>query len=327
MRSLHSTLLFCLATLLCCSVALADGVGSVTSASGGVSLLFQGKTTPVAVGQSLVLGDELDTSSNGRVEFQLADGTIISLTPGSRFVINQYDYDDAGQRPGLGLFNLFTGGMRAITGAISRFQHRVEVTTPVATIGIRGTEFVGEIGDEGMDVSMLEGQGVFVRNPQGDQVELNQAGHTTHLAFHRLADGRYNVEKPLPPRFLRKEELDGLQHRVDWMDHHRVEHVRAMRTRFERLDRAHGSGPFQRGPRFDGGRLQGGMTRRQLARREGRGGEERARRSGEEARRGGEQARHGGQVGRQPKQARNEFQHAGAAHRALAGHAARRERR
>jgi len=250
-------LLLGLSALLLCQPALAGSIGEVTSLSGSVSLKHQGLSSTAANGAALEAGDELDTGSNGRVEFQLTDGTLISLTPSSRFVLNQYDYDEAGKRPGLGLFQLFTGGMRAITGALSRFQHRVEVTTPVATIGIRGTEFVGEIGEGGLDVSMLEGQGVFVRNLQGDQVELNQAGHATHLAFQRLADGRYRVERPEPVRLLRREDIDRLQRRIDWLDHTRSQRVRAMRARFERLDRAHGAGPFQRGPHFGGAHRRG----------------------------------------------------------------------
>lgn len=255
---LKNTLLLLLCGLLPAHAAWADEAGSVTSASGTVSHVHAGATQAAAVGQELDVGDELDTGGNGRVEFQLADGSLVSLTPNSRFVINQYDYDEKGQRPGLGLFSLFTGSMRAVTGAISRFQHRVEVTTPVATIGIRGTEFVGEIGEQGMDVSMLEGTGVSVRNPQGEQVELNQAGHSTHLGFQRLADGRYEVGHPEAPRILRAEELGRLQQRVDWIDHNRRERVRALRAHFERFDRAHKEGePIQPGPRFRGGRWGG----------------------------------------------------------------------
>ena len=233
------TCLFYLVLLLLSRMAVADNsahdsVGTITSLSGQVNLVRAGQTLKASVNQALQAGDVLNTGRTGRVELQLSDDSLISLSPNSSFRLTQYDYDSSGSRPGTGLFDLFKGALRAVTGAItSGSSHRFEVNTPVATIGIRGTEFTTEIGDEGLDVSMLEGKGVYMRNTSGDQVELNQGRQTTHMAFHRLEGGGFRVERPIMPRLLRDEEFNGLQRRISWLDHRRADAVHAMRARFE----------------------------------------------------------------------------------------------
>lgn len=237
------------------SPAFADEeAGNITSVKGNVQFVHLGAAQAAIYGQVLEVGDELDTSANGRVEFQLSDGSLVSLTPNSRFRIDHFDYADSGDHESVGLFSLFEGGLRAVTGAISRFQHRVEITTPVATIGIRGTEFVGELGESGADVAMIEGTGVYVRHPDGEQLDLNQAGHSAHVGAHRGSDGALVADRLEPLRMLRSEELQRLQARVDWLDHERRERLRTIRAHFERMDRSRQPGEsILQGPRFHGG--------------------------------------------------------------------------
>ncbi len=51
----------------------------------------------------------------------------------------------------------------------------------MATIGVRGTDFWGGYGltENGFDVVMLEGHGVYVDSASGGHVELEKAGQGT----------------------------------------------------------------------------------------------------------------------------------------------------
>jgi hypothetical protein len=75
------------------------------------------------------------------------------------------------------LFELAKGAFRSITGFMTKRQHRFEVQTATATLGVRGTDFWGGYGltENGLDVVMLEGHGVYVKNAFG-QLELDQPG-------------------------------------------------------------------------------------------------------------------------------------------------------
>lgn len=127
-------------------------------------------------------GDHVLTLMNSIAEFKLRDGSIITVGKESEFVFKQYElYKNANKKPNLALFELVKGAFRSITGSITKREHRYEIQTVVATMGIRGTDFWGGFGltENGLDVMMIEGKGVYVVNPKGEQVELDKAGMGT----------------------------------------------------------------------------------------------------------------------------------------------------
>jgi len=87
-------------------------------------------------------GDTLITGINGRVQLRFSDGSLISLQPRSEFRIDDYRFDMQQQR---GFFSLVRGALRTISGAVGkRDPDDYRMTTPTATIGIRGTEYLLE---------------------------------------------------------------------------------------------------------------------------------------------------------------------------------------
>lgn len=156
-------------------------VGEVTRLEGRVLLERQGRSFPPFTGLRLCRGDRFTTAPGAIAELRLRDGSRITVGKDSVFTIADYRlYRD---RPNSALFDLTRGAFRAITAAITTRPHRFEVRTPVATIGVRGTDFWGGYGltPEGLDVIMLEGKGVYVRTAAGT-VELDQAGLGTTVS-------------------------------------------------------------------------------------------------------------------------------------------------
>jgi hypothetical protein len=87
-------------------------------------------------------GDTLITGINGRVQLRFSDGSLISLQPRSEFRIDAYRFDMQQER---GFFSLVRGALRTISGAVGkRDPDDYRMTTPTATIGIRGTEYLLE---------------------------------------------------------------------------------------------------------------------------------------------------------------------------------------
>ena len=95
-----------------------------------------------ANGSLVRTGDTIVTGLDGRAQIRFSDGSLVSLQPRSEFRIDDYQFDMAQQR---GFFSLLRGALRTISGAVGkRDPADYRMTTPTATIGIRGTEFLVE---------------------------------------------------------------------------------------------------------------------------------------------------------------------------------------
>ena len=127
--------------------AAAEPVGEVTFVSGVVSSQREG--TParfLAKGDPLHEGDVISTSATGYTQISFKDGTRLTLRPNTVFAIDRLS-DTAGQEAAL--FRLVKGGVRALTGLISKRNPRAaQIDAVTATIGIRGTSFDARICDK-----------------------------------------------------------------------------------------------------------------------------------------------------------------------------------
>ena len=128
-------------------LAGADTAGTVDFAAGNVMLVYDnGDRETLSKGMSVSAGDTIRTGYRGLAQIRMTDGGYISVQKNSSFRIDEYAYDPAqgGQKKNRGLFSLLEGGFRAITGFLGADNYSVK--TPVATIGIRGTEYSAELG-------------------------------------------------------------------------------------------------------------------------------------------------------------------------------------
>lgn len=151
------------------TLALAAGAARVDFSSGNVSAISaSGAQRPLAKGAEVAPGETIATGDNGRTQLRFADGAQMSLQPKSEFRIEAYEHK--GGEGDKGFFNLLRGGLRTITGLIGRGnKDAYRVTTQVATIGIRGTEY--SVGYTGPD-----GQGVLIHTGEGAVEVCNAAG-------------------------------------------------------------------------------------------------------------------------------------------------------
>jgi hypothetical protein len=138
-----AALLLWLALMLACLSAYAaeaERIGEVSQVSGVVSAQRQGEADRfLAKDQPLFEGDVITTSATGYVQLTLKDGTKLTLRPSTTFAVDRLRHG-AGEE--IAAFRLLKGGMRALTGLISkRNPNGAQVSTQNATIGIRGTSF------------------------------------------------------------------------------------------------------------------------------------------------------------------------------------------
>jgi hypothetical protein len=117
------------------TVSLVLGKATIESGSGKLSRTLK-PGSPVRV------HDQIVTSTNGHVHIHFVDDALVSVRPDSRLEITRYDYDPA--RPALSAvkFDLIEGVTRAISGkAAKAARQRFRLNTPIAAIGVRGTDF------------------------------------------------------------------------------------------------------------------------------------------------------------------------------------------
>src|SRR5262249_6769685 len=105
--------------------------------------------------QALQRGAELDNgdtvrTAEGRAQLRFSDGAYVSLQPDSEFAIRDYRFDGKTDGTERGFFGLLKGAMRTVSGLVGRVNRdQYQVTTPTATIGIRGTGGVIQVRGDG----------------------------------------------------------------------------------------------------------------------------------------------------------------------------------
>ncbi|MEX1196398.1 MAG: FecR family protein [Pseudohongiellaceae bacterium] len=142
---------------------------------GTVSLLLgkawlesgDGERRAVSVGDDIRASDRIVTESNGHVHVQFIDEGLVSVRPGSRLRITEYDYNEQSPSDSTVKFALEEGVTRSISGkAGSAARERFRLDTPVAAIGVRGTDFV--VSASQRNVRALVNEGAIVIAPYSE---------------------------------------------------------------------------------------------------------------------------------------------------------------
>ncbi|NVJ91214.1 MAG: cadherin-like domain-containing protein, partial [Methylocystaceae bacterium] len=135
-----------------------EPIGSVDNAEGVVSVTHvDGTTETLNVGDKVYQGDVLVTESGAGVGITLADTSVFSLGEEGELVLDELVYDP-GQMEGSAVLSLLQGTATYVSGQIAKINpDAVQITTPVATIGIRGTKVFVEYNDGNFrTINMLE---------------------------------------------------------------------------------------------------------------------------------------------------------------------------
>ena len=118
----------------------ADAVGKAALVRGAVTAHPEGGTARIlGPGSEVFPGDVVSTGTRSVGVLEMVDGTRMALRPGTVFKVEEYETEPQRESS---IMRLFRGGLRAITGFISkRNRDAFKVRTATATIGIRGTTF------------------------------------------------------------------------------------------------------------------------------------------------------------------------------------------
>ncbi|HMX15377.1 MAG TPA: FecR family protein [Rhodocyclaceae bacterium] len=172
------------------------GAGKVDFAVGNVAATAtDGRTRALTKGSEINPGETIDTR-DGRAQVRFTDGSQVALQPQTQFRIDDYNFAGRADGSEKSFFSLLKGGLRTITGLIGKGdRNNYKVTTQVATIGIRGTEWSATMG-EVLNISTGEGA-IEVCNSAGCMI-LN-AGESGTVTSSSSSPARTQSRSSLPP--------------------------------------------------------------------------------------------------------------------------------
>ena len=164
-----------------------DAIGRVSRIQGEASGTRGGTTGALGMSASVFPNEIVSTGEATRLEVTFADDTRLTLGEKAKLTLDRYVFNPSA---GSGILKFgVAGAFRFLSGQLSKLASAdVRVTTPFATVGIRGTEFWGgPIDNQVLGVFLIQGV-VSVSNAAGQQI-LNRPGQGTNIAVPGTAPG------------------------------------------------------------------------------------------------------------------------------------------
>jgi hypothetical protein len=129
-------------------VNAAENAGLIKTSKGTVAIERNGNSIPATVGTELIVSDVLVTGADGSVGITLQDGTLLSAGPKSKLVLNKFVFDPSTGKGELDA-SIKRGTLAVVSGKLSKTSRDAVIyRTPTSILGVRGTEFIIEAGDE-----------------------------------------------------------------------------------------------------------------------------------------------------------------------------------
>ena len=132
------------------AAAEAQPIGNVESISGGVTVTrADGSQVELEAGSPVFQGDIIETGPDGAVGVVLADETTFSMAESGNIVLDEMVYDPGTQDGSISM-SVVEGVFTFVSGQIAKTDpDAMTLDTPVATIGIRGTQVGIDVGGGG----------------------------------------------------------------------------------------------------------------------------------------------------------------------------------
>ena len=119
-------------------------IGNVLKLSGSATAIRNGVSIELHIGDAIQKGDVIQTGSDSSIGMTFVDGSAFGMTSNARMVMNEMIYDPNGSSNS-SLISLVQGTITFVAGQTAK-NGNMRVETPVATMGIRGTAVLVEIG-------------------------------------------------------------------------------------------------------------------------------------------------------------------------------------
>ncbi len=169
------------------SPVFADSIGDIIEQTGLAALTRNQQDIDAYVDQEILLYDLLNTG-NGRLAIEFLDNSNLRLTEHSRVLIDEVIYDPNPDKSKMVM--RFAMGTARFTSGMSGNMNKanIDIQTPTAQIGIRGTDFTTTIDELGRSLIVLlpdangDASGEITVTNEGGVVTLDEAFQATMVS-------------------------------------------------------------------------------------------------------------------------------------------------
>jgi hypothetical protein len=160
-------------------------VGKITEVVGDAIVRHKdGSEIKADVGVEIHQGDMVETGAKGALSILFSDNTTFAVSEGAKFSVDKFFYD-AAEHKGTSFFSVFEGVFVYTSGLIGKDDPgKVNIETPVGSIGIRGTVVAGDINPAGEKSTITVVDGAIVITNAGGTLEMSDAFDTAVLTSY-----------------------------------------------------------------------------------------------------------------------------------------------
>ena len=149
---MHRIVTFVLFSMMV-ELPLAADIGNITDLRGNGAVI-RDETVPAFLDQDIKTMDDVRTA-NGRLGITFIDDSQVRLTEHSKLIIDEVIFDPNPSKSKMAM-QFASGTARFITGRIGQIdKQNIQIKTPTAQIGIRGTDFTVTVDEFGRSLVIL----------------------------------------------------------------------------------------------------------------------------------------------------------------------------
>ena len=143
-------------SLLVSSFAFADNIGDITEHKGSGGIVREsGEVLATDLGVDIMQMDAIETAK-GRIKLTFLDNTILRLVENTEVVLTKYYFDPNNPKSNSMSMKFVSGTARFATGKLGLVpRENIVLTTPTATIAVRGTDFTTTVDELGRSLVIL----------------------------------------------------------------------------------------------------------------------------------------------------------------------------
>lgn len=184
---IKKTQLTIVSVLFISGVSYADPIGDIIESTGLSSLVRDQERLESTVNLEVELYDTAETA-NGRMLIEFLDKAELALTEHTRILIDEVIFDPDPSKSKMTM-RFVQGTARFASGKLALMnKQNIDIQTPTATIGIRGTDFTTSVDEIGRSLVILlpdengDASGEITVTNQGGTITLDQAYQATMVS-------------------------------------------------------------------------------------------------------------------------------------------------
>ena len=144
-----------LAISLLSSTVYANEIGDITEHKGSGGITREGESFTTELGLGVQQMDAIETAK-GRIKLTFLDDTVLRLVEHTEVVLTKYYFDPDNKKNSSLSMKFVSGTARFATGKLGLVpKENITLTTPTATIAVRGTSFTTTVDELGRSLVVL----------------------------------------------------------------------------------------------------------------------------------------------------------------------------